>query len=89
MQTMTLALKSLVDQVKQGPALGNSQASSPRAASKSLMFGKLQPKPKNPPTQVPLNSRGPYSQLKVAILRTIVYKKGASDQWFDAPFFMA
>lgn len=28
MQTMTLALKSLVAQVKQGPALGNSQTSS-------------------------------------------------------------
>lgn len=34
MQTMTLALKSLVDQVKQGPALGNSQASSPSRSVK-------------------------------------------------------
>jgi|GEM_PF-5910930 len=29
MQTMTLALKSLVAQVKQGPVLGDSQTSSP------------------------------------------------------------
>lgn len=34
MQTMTLALKSLVDQVKQGPALGNSKASSPSRSVK-------------------------------------------------------